>query len=189
MNAALIQKLLISIAGLTAIYLTFINVLHQDLIRKISRSFAQLIPGILLVAAAFILSKILRNPELVFKYLLPIKSGTGRKIIGTNLLPLIAESIYTIGIITGLTAIIDKLLYFWRKKRLPYLLSLIIIILSTIIAAAALLAVISGEAGVTTRRTEQLHIVRLIATNILGITALILTIINITKLIGAKKQL
>lgn len=145
MTLTLIQKLLISIATLTAFYLIFIKMLYHDLTRPIGRSIFQIIPSFAILAFGFAISYVLSNPSLIFSTILPLKSGFAKGVLSTTVLPLIAASVRVMSIIACLTALIDKFWFYWRNYRIIYVARLASAIGMTVIAGNTLLKIIFAD--------------------------------------------
>ncbi len=187
MNVALIRKLMISIVSLTTYFLLFIGVFNRDMRRPLSRSVLQFIPGIVLGVVGVFLSRFIMDPDF-FKSILIIKSGFARKIIGSTLVPLIGNAMYSMGVIAGQIAIIDKLVFFLKNRRLPYIFALISIAGLSTIAAATLVVTIVGSQPLIIKTAEQMGDVGYTAGIILAIIEGILIIGNVMRLVKSRMQ-
>ncbi len=176
MTLSLLRKLLASIAVITTFYLVFLGLLYRDLTRSINRSIRHIIPGLLMIFGGIIISRLLMDPNQIRNILL-IKSGFINKALKQIMLPYIASSVSLITMTGGQIAIMDKLLYIWRGKRLPYLITFITTIFIASIAGTALFVII-GEAQKTilesTQNIEQLYTI--LTTMLTPLTALLVAI-------------
>lgn len=156
MNANLIRKLMISIVSLTTYFLVFIAAFHRDMTRPLSRSIAQLLPGLLMIFVGVAGSYVIGDPEF-FKSLLIIKSGFARKILGSTLVPLICNAMYGMSIIGGQFTIIDKLLFYLRHRRMPYTITLGAVVGLTSIGAITLIVTILGSQPLIISTSEHMY--------------------------------
>lgn len=148
MNAALLKKLLLSIAGISYLYAAFIFAFFYDMTRHITKSLKQIIPGILIIVTGIAINRVLTDPMLLTD-VLQIKSGFIKKAICSTIIPLLGASILTIGVTSGLLAIFDKLLYIAFGQRFPYLLTLVITTVLTIGSISSLLIIAEGDQDLT----------------------------------------
>jgi hypothetical protein len=182
----LVQKLLMSTIALTGFYFAFITILHHDLTRKLTNSLWQIIPGILIFIMGIFISQVLTNPSYVFDILLPIKSGFARGALGPTL-PLIAASVWAMSIVAGLTALIDKMWFFWRKGRLSYIVRLLVTIFMSIIAGNTLFVLISNTPKTLAESINRLNAVSAGAGSLLGLILLLVTILAIPHIFEKKE--
>lgn len=188
MTAALMQKILASLVILTSMYLTFIFVVHYDLTRKISPSLFHLIPGIIFFGFGIAISTLLNNPALVFKKILPIKSGFAKALLGETVLPLIGASVRTMSIIASLSSLIDKMWFYWQRKRIFFIIRLSILIALGIVAGNTLFKVIFvNDPAAITKSIAKLKLIGAWSGSVLGVILALVTILAIPK-IFAKKE-
>ncbi|SRR5579872_764164 len=182
----LVQKLLMSTIALTLFYSTFITALHYDLTRRITNSFWQVIPGILIFVMGIVFSQILTNPDYVFDNIFSIKSGFARGALGPTL-PLIAASVRVMSIVACLTALIDKMWFFWRKERLLYIVRLLVSIFMSIIAGNTLFVMIFNTPKTLTETISRLNTISAGTASVLGVIFILLTILAIPHLFDKKQ--
>ncbi len=189
MTAVLLQKILASLVILTSAYLTFIFAVHYDLTRRLSSSIFQLLPGIIFFGFGLAISILFNHPDLIFKQILPIKSGFAKSIIGSTILPLIGTSIRTLSIIASLSALIDKMWFYWLKRRLYFIIRISAIIVMAIIAGNTLFKVIfvNDQASIA-RGVIKLNKIGAWSGSALGIILSLLTILAIPQIFAKKKD-
>ena len=189
MTAVLIQKLLAAFVVLTSLYLTFIFVIHYDLTRKLSRSLFHLLPGIIFFGFGIAMSILFNSPDLIFKKILPIKSGFAKGILGNTVLPYIGASIRTMSIIASLSSWIDKMWFYWLSWRIYYLIRLASVIFITIIPGNVLFKIIfvTNQAALT-KATAKLNIIGAWAGSILGVLLALITILAIPKFFAKREN-
>ena len=139
----MIRELLLSGAALAAIYAILIAFLYQDLTVPV-KSYITAAARIILMAAIGIAAHYFFIDTAVLDSILPIKSTMARLVIPGAALPLVEASFRLCFIPACFLAIIDKLIYFWCHKRLPYLITLLATATLTSIGYFTLLA-IAGE--------------------------------------------
>ncbi len=188
MTAALLQKILSSLVILTTVYLTFIVAVYYDLTRPIGKSLFQLLPGIIFFAFGLAISILFKSPDVLFKSILPIKSGFARSMLGGIVLPYIGTAIRTMSIIASLTSLIDKMWFYWLGWRIFYIVRLLSVILMTIIAGNVIFKIIFvADQSQLAKATAKLNVIGAWAGTILGICLVLITILAIPK-IFAKKE-
>ena len=189
MTAVLIQKLLAAFVVLTSLYLTFIFVIHYDLTRKLSRSLFHLLPGVIFLGFGIAMSILFNMPDLIFKKILPIKSGFAKGILGSIVLPYIGASIRTMSIIASLSSWIDKMWFYWLNWRIYYLIRLTSVIFITIIPGNVLFKIIFvTDKAALTKATAKLNIIGAWAGSILGVLLALITILAIPKLFAKREN-
>ena len=184
MSAALLQKLLASLVILTSIYLSFIFVVHYDLTRKINNSIFQLLPGIIFFAFGIAIGVVFKSPALIFKQVLPIKSGFVKGALSAIIFPLIGVSIQTMSVIASTSSLIDKMWFFWLKKRLFFIVRLVPLISMGIIGGNTLFKLIfaTTDQAAIAKSVIKLNTIGLWTGIILGTILLLLTIMAIPHL-------
>ena len=189
MTAVLIQKLLAAFVVLTSLYLTFIFVIHYDLTRKLSRSLFHLLPGIIFLGFGIAMSILFNTPDLIFKKILPIKSGFAKGILGGTILPYIGASIRTMSVIASLSSWIDKMWFYWLNWRIYYLIRLVSVIFITIIPGNVLFKIIfvTDQAAIA-KATTKLNIIGAWSGSILGVLLALITILAIPKLFEKREN-
>jgi hypothetical protein len=189
MTAALLQKLLAAFVVLTSLYLTFIFVIHYDLTRKLSRSLFHLLPGIIFFGFGIAMSILFSTPDLIFKRILPIKSGFAKGVLGSTILPYIGASIRTMSIIASLSSWIDKMWFYWLNWRIYYLIRLASVIFITIIPGNVLFKIIfvTNQAALV-KATEKLNTIGAWAGSVLGVLLALITILAIPKLFAKQEN-
>lgn len=196
MSIEFIRKLLFSIAGLTAFYLIFMFILHEDLTSPIRGWKRRLIPGLLMLIAGIFISKLLISPDLLYFVLpeqswldlLDIKSGFVRRALMDSVIPLIAASIFEISITAAQISLIDKLLFAWRGKRLPYIFALLTLSGIAGTSAATIFSIIMGSPDLMAQTTYLLNQMSLIIGIVLSTIFILLIIINILNALVPKKE-
>ncbi len=187
MTAVLLQKILASLVILTSIYLTFIFVVHYDLTRKLSPSLFQILPGIIFFSFGIAMSILFNHPDLIFKKILPIKSGFAKSILGGTILPLVGTSIRTLSIIASLSSLIDKMWFYWLRWRLYFLIRLSAIIVMAIIAGNTLFKVIFvNDQAAIARGVVKLNKIGAWSGSVLGVILALLTIMAIPQIFARK---
>jgi hypothetical protein len=196
MSIEFMRKLLFSIAGLTAFYLIFMFILHEDLTAPIRGWKKRLIPGLLMLIAGIFVSKLLVSPDLLHFFipqqswldLLDIKSGFIRRALMDSVIPLIAASVFEISITAAQISLIDKLLFAWRGKRLPYSIALLALSGIAGTSAVTLFSIIMGSPDLMAQTTYILNQLSLVIGIILSTIFLLLIIINILNAVIPKKD-
>lgn len=188
MTLTLIQKLLAATVVLTSFYATFIFVLYYDLIRPISRSIFNLLPGLIIFGFGLAISMLFNSPDLIFKKMLPLKSGFAKGILGASVLPLLGASIRTLGIIASLSSIIDKLWFYWRNKRLFFLIRMVSVICLIIIAGNTLFKIIFTDQKTVMKGINKLNTIGTWSGSILGAIAILVTLLAIPHIFSRKKE-
>ena len=179
------QKLLASSMMLTAFFVIFVTLLHYDLTRKITKSLWQLIPGILILVFGIFMNYMLTDPAYVFTHLFPIKSGFARGALSLTL-PMIVSAVKTMSIIACLTALIDKMWFFWLNERLAYLVRLFVSIFMGIIAGNTLFKITFSSPKELASSTARLKVLSTWSGTILGIILLLVTIMAIPHIFKKK---
>lgn len=188
MKIDLMRKLLFSVAALTSFYLGFIFALHEDLTKPIKSAAQRIVPGILMFIVGVVVHNFLLNPDLIMEIIpfkhgfLDIRSGFIRRAVVNTMLPFIAASVLEISITAAQIAIIDKLLYAWRRKRLPYLLALAAISFLVALSGMTLFALIMGDAKTieeTTRTITELNSSVILTLNTILLVLLFINIFNV----------
>lgn len=188
MTAALVQKVLASIVVLTSLYLTFIFVVHYDLTRRINTSLFQLLPGIIFFSFGIAMSILFKSPDIIFKQILPVKSGFVKSALGATIFPLIGVSIRTMSIVASFSSLIDKMWFYWLKRRLYFLIRLICVICMTIIAGNTLFKIIfvSNDQAAITKAVSKLNAIGAWTSVIFGIILSLITIMALPHIFGKK---
>ena len=187
MTLSLTQKLLAAMIMLTIIYSTIIFLTYYDMMRKLSKSLAHLLPGIILFCFGIAANILFKNPDLIFDQLLPIKSGFAKGIIGTTIFPFVGASIRTLTVIGGLSLLIDKMWFYWRLKRMFFIIRMISVVAMIVIMGNTLFKFIFADQKAIPKATIKLNIISASAGSLLGILLLLTTILAIPH-IFAKNQ-
>ena len=189
MTAVLLQKLLVGFVVLTTLYLTFIFVIHYDLTRTLSRSLFHLLPGIIFFGFGIAMSILFKSPELIFKKILPIKSGFAKGVLGGTILPYIGTSIRTMSIIASLSSLIDKMWFYWLNWRIYYLIRLASVIVVSIIPGNVLFKIIFvTDQTAIAKATTKLNTIGAWSGSVLGVLLVLITILAIPKIFGGKEK-
>ncbi len=188
MTLALIQKLLMSIVVLTTIYTTFIFIAYHDLVRPISKSLFNLLPGIIIFGLGIAISTLFNRPDLIFQKILPLKSGFAKGILGTTVLPLVAASIRILSIIASFSALIDKMWFYWQSRRLFFLIRMISIICMIVIAGNTLFKIIFTDQSTVAKGITKLNKIGGWSVSVLGALLLLVTIMAIPHIFSRKKE-
>lgn len=188
MTLTLIQKLLGAVVVLTSFYATFIFIIYYDLIRPISRSLFNILPGLIIFGFGIAVSFIFSAPDLVFKKIFPLKSGFARGILGASVFPLLEASIRTSTIIGSLSSLIDKTWFYWRQKRLIFLIRMLSVICLTVIAGNTLFKVIFTDQSTIIKGISKLNKIGAWSGSILGSLLLLITIMALPHIVGTKKR-
>lgn len=198
MNAALIQKLMFSIASLTGFYLIFIFILHEDLTAPIKHAAARFIPAILMFISGVALYNLLANPPMIdqlfsFKSgFLNIKSGFIRRAITEHMLPLVATSVLNMAIMASQIAVVDKLIFVGLGRRLPYIIALVVLSGLGTISAMTIYALIMADPGainIVIKKFDEISDMATLTLNIaIAIFAAIVVIKEINYITHPKKK-
>lgn len=187
MTAALLQKILSSLVVLTTVFFSFIVAAFYDLTRPIGRSLFQLIPGILFFGFGVAISILFKNPDLLFKNVLTIKSGFARGMLSGIIFPYIAATVRTMSIIAGFTSLIDKMWFYWLNWRMYYILRLFSIICLVIIAGNVIFKVIfETNQSKLIKAASKLNVIGAWSASGLGVILLLLTILALPKIFAKK---
>lgn len=189
MTLVMIQKLIASMVIQTTFFLILIFIAYHDLMRRISNSIWQLLPGIGLFALGVGVSISLKQPDFIFAHLFPIKSGFARAIIGSSILPVISAATRTMTIIGSLTLLIDKMWYYWRLKRIPFLIRMQGVVFMIIVAGNTTFRVIFHDPAKLIKGVQKINMVGAWAATILGTILLLTTIMAIPYIFGKKREL
>ncbi len=135
-----------------------------------------------------IISRVLSNPETMFKNFLHVKSGTIKGILGATHLPLVATTIRTMSLIACLTALIDKFWFYWQNKRLSFIFRFIISICMTIIAGNTLFKIIFANQKQLINQIEINKKIGFWAGTGLGIILILIIVLAIPTLFANKKS-
>ncbi len=188
MTLTLIQKLLTAVVVLTSFYATFIFAVYYDLMRKISKSLFNLLPGLIIFGFGIAAALVFDQPDLIFKQIFPLKSGFARGILGATVFPLIGASIRTLSIIASSTLLIDKMWFYWRSKRLFFIIRMIGVVCMAIIAGNTLFKIIFTDQPTVIKGTTKLNIIGAWAGSILGTLLFLITIMALPHIFGRKKD-
>lgn len=188
MTLTLIQKLLASLVVLTSLYATFVFVVYYDLVRPIKKSLFNLLPGLIIFGFGIAISIAIGNPDLIFKKLLPLKSGFAKGILGASVLPLVGASIRTLSIIGSLSSLIDKMWFYWRGKRLFFIIRMISVVYLIIIAGNVLFKVIFTDQPTLIKSISKLNKIGAWSASLLGTILLLVTIMALPHIFDKKKN-
>lgn len=188
MTLALMQKLLMSIVVLTTVYTTFIFIAYHDLVRPISRSLFHLLPGLIIFGLGIAMSTLFNHPDLIFQKILPLKSGFAKSILGTTVLPLIAESIRILSVIASFSVLIDKMWFYWQQRRLFFLIRMTSVICMIVLAGNTLFKIIFTDQATVAKGIKKLHKIGNWSFSILGAILLLVTIMAIPHIFSRKKE-
>ena len=188
MTLSLMQKILLSNVILTSFFLTFIFVVYYDLMRKINNSLFQLLPGLIIFGFGIAVSILFGAPSLIFKQILPIKSGFAKGILGTVIFPIVAASTRTLSIIGSLSSLIDKMWFYWREKRLFFLIRMLSVICMVIIAGNTLFKIIINDQTTITKGVIRLNKIGAWSGTGLGILLFLITIMALPHIFGKKRE-
>lgn len=182
MTFTLAQKILAATAILSTVYSTIIFVVYYDLMRPLSKSIAQLLPGLIIFCFGIAASILFNYPNLVFKQFFPVKSGFAKGVIGTVVFPLVGSSIRTITIIGGISALIDKMWFYWRGKRIYFFVRMMSVVSMAIIVGNTLFKFIFTDQKKLVKAISKLNKVGAWAASLLGALLVLVTIMAIPKL-------
>ena len=188
MTLTLIQKLMAAVVVLTTFYATFIFAVYYDLIRKISKSLFNILPALIIFGFGLAISIALNNPDLIFKKIFPLKSGFAKGILGASVIPFIAASIRVMSIIASLSQLIDKMWFYWRKKRLFFLVRMTCVIVLSIIAGNSLFKIIFTDQQTIIKATKKLNTIGASAGTIMGTLLVLVTIMAIPHIFQSPKN-
>ena len=188
MTLSLMQKILLSNVILTSFFLTLIFVVYYDLMRKINNSLFQLLPGIIIFGFGIAVSIIFGSPALVFKQILPIKSGFAKGILGTVIFPLVSAATRTLSIIGSLASLIDKMWFYWRQKRLFFLVRMLSVVCMIIIAGNTLFRIILTNQATITKAVSRLNKIGAWSGTGLGILLFLIAIMALPHIFGKKRE-
>lgn len=188
MTIAMIQKLVASMVVLTSFFLTFTFVVYYDLMRKLNNSILQLLPGLIIFGFGLAVSIIFGNPALVFKQLFPIKSGFAKTLLGSTVFPLISTTSRTLGIIGGLTSLIDKMWFYWRQERLLFLMRMISIVFMVVIAGNSIFKIIFTDPATIAKRISKVNTIGAWSGTVLGTILFLVTIMALPHIFGKKRN-
>jgi hypothetical protein len=188
MTLALMQKLLMSIVVLTTIYTSLIFIAYHDLVRPISKSLFNLLPGIIIFGLGIALSTLFNRPDLIFQKILPLKSGFAKGMLGTTVLPIVAVSIRILTILGSFSALIDKMWFYWRGRRLFFLIRMISILCMIVVAGNTLFKIIFTDQSRVVKGIAKLQKIGMWSTSILGALLLLVTIMAIPHIFSRKKE-
>ena len=175
-------------AVLTSFFLTFIFVVYYDLMRKLNNSLFQLLPGLIIFGFGLSVSIIFGNPALVFKQLFPIKSGFAKTLLGSTVFPLISASARTLGIIGSLSSLIDKMWFYWRQKRLLFIVRMFSIVCMVIIAGNALFKIIFTDPNTVVKGIAKVNTIGAWTGTVLGTLLFLVTIMALPHIFGKKRD-
>lgn len=188
MTLSLIQKILLYNIVLTTFFLTLIFVVYYNLMRKLNNSLFQLLPGIIIFGFGVAISIIFGKPALVFKQILPIKSGFAKGILSTTIFPLVSASTRTLSIIGSLAVLIDKMWFYWRQKRIFFIIRMLSIVSMIIVAGNTLFRIVINEKSVTAKGVARLNTIGAWAGTGLGILLFLITILALPYIFGKKRK-
>lgn len=188
MTLALIQKLLAAVVVLSVFYSTLIFATYYDLMRKISKSLFNILPGLIIFCFGIAVAIFFNSPDLIFQKILPIKSGTAKSILGTTVLPLIGSSIRAMSIFASGTLLIDKMWFYWRDRRLFFAIRMIGIICMIIIAGNTLFKIIFTDQKTIIKGISKLNKIAAYSGTIFGTLLFLITIMAIPHIFGQKKE-
>lgn len=177
-----------AIVVLTTIYTTFIFIAYYDLVRPISKSLFNLVPGLIIFGFGIALSTIFNRPDLMFQKILPLKSGFAKGMLSSTVLPIIASSIRILSVIASFSAIIDKMWFYWQRKRLFFLIRMISVICMIIIAGNTLFKIIFTDQPTIIKGITKLNKIGAWATSILGAILLLVTIMALPRIFSRTKE-
>ncbi len=188
MTLALMQKLLMSIVILTTIYTSFIFIAYHDLVRSISKSLFNLLPGIIIFGLGIALSTLFNRPDLIFQKILPLKSGFAKGMLGATVLPITAVSIRILSILGSFSALIDKMWFYWRGRRLFFLIRMIPVIGMIIVAGNTLFKIIFTDQSTVTKGIAKLQKISTWSLTSLSVILLLVTVMAIPHIFSKKKE-
>lgn len=188
MTFSLIQKILLSNVVLTSFFLTLIFAIYYDLMRPINSSLFQLLPGIIIFGFGLAVSILFLNPALIFERILPIKSGFARGILSATIFPLVSASTRTLSIIGSLSLLIDKMWFYWRQKRLFFIIRMLGVISMIIVASNTIFKIILTDQSTIAKSVSMFNTIGAFSGTILGIILLLLTILALPYIFGKKRE-
>ena len=188
MTLSLMQKILLSNIVLTSFFLTMIFVVYYDLMRKLNNSLFQLLPGIIIFGFGIAISIIFRSPALIFKQILPIKSGFAKGILGTTVFPLVSAATRTLSIIGSLASLIDKMWFYWRKKRIFFIIRMLSVVSMIIVAGNTLFRLVLTDQRAIAKGVSRLNKIGAWSGTVLGILLFLITIMALPHIFGKKRQ-
>jgi len=188
MTLSLMQKILLSNVILTSFFLTLIFVVYYDLMRKINNSLFQLLPGIILFGFGIAVSILFSSPAIIFKQILPIKSGFAKGILGTTIFPLVSASTRTLSIIGSLSSLIDKVWFYWRQRRLFFIIRMLGVVSMIIITGNTLFKIILTDQSTIAKGVSKLNKIGAWSGSILGIFLFLITIMALPHIFGKKRE-
>ncbi len=188
MSLALIQKLIASMVILSSFFLTLIFVVYYDLMRKLNNSLLQLLPGILIFGFGIAISIILGKPALIFQKIFPIKSGFAKTILGTTVFPLVSSATRTLSIIGSLSSLIDKMWFYWRQKRLYFIVRMLGVICMLIVAGNTMFKIIFTDSATIIKSVARVNKVGAWAGSVLGTILFLVTLMALPYIFGKKRD-
>jgi hypothetical protein len=156
--------------------------------RNINSSLFQLLPGIIIFGFGIAISIIFSTPDLVFKQILPIKSGFAKGILGTVIFPLVSASTRTLSIIGSLSSLIDKMWFYWRQRRLFFIIRMLSVVCMIIIAGNTIFRIIINNPAVIAKGVTRLNKIGAWSGTGLGILLLLITIMALPHIFGKKRE-
>lgn len=188
MVLTLTQKLLLSNVILTSFFLTFIFVVYYDLMRSLSNAVLQLLPGILIFCFGMVASSIFSTPALIFKYLLPIKSGYARGVLAASIFPLVSAATRALSIIGGCSSFIDKMWFYWRQRRLFFPIRMLGVFSMLLIAGNTLFKIILTDQATIAKGAKNLYKIGTWLGTILGIVLFLITLLSLPRLFRRQEE-
>lgn len=188
MTLTLAQKILAATSILTTVYSMLIFVVYYDLMRPISKSIAQLLPGLIIFSFGIAASIFFNYPALVFNHIFPVKSGFAKGIIGAVVFPLVGSSIRTITIIGGISAMIDKMWYYWRSRRLFFFIRMLSVISMGIIVGNTMFKFIFTDQKQIVKAIKKINQIGAWAGSGLGAILVLVTIMAIPHLFAKRPK-
>ncbi len=145
-------------------------------------------PAIIIFGFGLAISIALRSPALIFKQLFPVKSGFAKEILASSVFPLISAATRTLSIIGSLSALIDKMWFYWRQKRLYFLVRMISIVCMIIIAGNTVFKIIFTEPSTIIKGVKRVNIIGAWSGTVLGTLLFLVTIMALPHIFGKKRD-
>ena len=171
MNMMLIKKVLLSLTILHTTYLALIIGLYVDLTERINNPIMRILWTTAICAIGIFAYGAALDQDTIWT-LLPMESTTVKNYLRTQIMPLVAQSLHTMGLLAILASCIDKLLYMATKRRMPYIFTLGFVSGGIYIAGATIhriLGVKSSKQNIDLLITQLQWVTPLISEPLLGI--------------------
>jgi hypothetical protein len=183
----MIRELLLAGGALTAVYAITISFLYLDLTAPI-KSYLGAFGRIMVMVSIAIASHYIILDTQITDLIFPIKSSLAKFVIPTSVIPLTETSFRLCFVTACLIAIIDKLIYLWCRRRLPYLITLAITFYLSFIGYITLDAIASQPVNTIAHRTIVLNeAFQAFIPIMIGLIGILFVVIIITTMSKLKK--